>query len=232
MKKFAVILLFLCFSALATAQEKIYTKKMRLADFSEKTTRVVLGGDDISKAIQEEVSLRWIFSPYEFCSRKDYETQKQNHEYSFITLEDKEGLLWLTLSMGGKEKGKNTDPLEEGFTILSFPVAPSEGSQIEAVHYMPAYIDILQRFISDAVQSDRIAYLGLGAYSKAIGSRVQQLSGEEARKAFAESRENAVVEISVVPSNPDSKSQVWHYIIGADPSHYPYHVSKSKWKNR
>ena len=50
-------------------QAKIQTRKVKLSDFTTKTTKVVLsGGALFDDALQEEMARRWLVSPYEFCS--------------------------------------------------------------------------------------------------------------------------------------------------------------------
>ena len=64
--------------ALSYGQAKITTRKIRLSDFPTKTTKVVLAGNEIlNTALREEVSRRWMASPYEFCTLEEYEANKE-----------------------------------------------------------------------------------------------------------------------------------------------------------
>ena len=66
-------------------QAKIQTRKVKLSDFTTKTTKVVLcGGSLFDDALQEEMARRWLVSPYEFCSLAEYEKLKSSPDYYFL----------------------------------------------------------------------------------------------------------------------------------------------------
>lgn len=136
-----------------SAQAKVYTMKVKLADFPAKTTKVVLDGSpEFSEAVREAVLHYWRISPYEFCSSSDYESLKKDNSLYFLRPVDKEGTVVLELSKGGKPKA--ADNLKEGFVLVDLPV----GDEYE---HFGALIDILQDFVAEAMESDRVAYAGL-----------------------------------------------------------------------
>ena len=56
----------------ASGQGKIYTRKMRLADFPTKTTKIVLEGNSfLELTLREEIAVHWRISPFDFCDRKN-----------------------------------------------------------------------------------------------------------------------------------------------------------------
>ena len=67
MKRLLIILTGILIPMLASAQAQIETKKVKISDFTQKITKVVLHGNDFYDAIlKEEIALRWRISPYEF----------------------------------------------------------------------------------------------------------------------------------------------------------------------
>ena len=256
MKKI-VSLLLLALSALAFApapaagqakQAKIQTRKVRLSDFPTKTTKVVLaGGELFDNALKEEMARRWLVSPYEFCSVKEYETLKGSSEYYFLipvsTRTKKEaepGIITLTLLKGGKEKDEN--PEKVGFDVISIPCAAAEAPSGREFVYLSAFLDIIQRFVSDAMTSDRVSYGGLATYSRKLlrdkgktilmseddlspstrkegswaESGIRVVEEDEADRIFLEGTENAMVSYVVAPSEPQKGSVCYKMIISAD----------------
>ena len=55
----------------ALGQAQITTRREKLKDFTSKTTKVVLTGDEfLDEAVKESVAATWTVSPYEFCSSR------------------------------------------------------------------------------------------------------------------------------------------------------------------
>ena len=270
MKKI-VSLLLLALSALAFApapaagqakQAKIQTRKVRLSDFPTKTTKVVLaGGELFDNALKEEMARRWLVSPYEFCSVKEYETLKGSSEYYFLipvsTRTKKEaepGIITLTLLKGGKEKDEN--PEKVGFDVISIPCAAAEAPSGREFVYLSAFLDIIQRFVSDAMTSDRVSYGGLATYSRKLlrdkgktilmseddlspstrkegswaESGIRVVEEDEADRIFLEGTENAMVSYVVAPSEPQKGSVCYKMIISAD-THELCYFEKAPVKN-
>ena len=111
MKKLTVIVLALIMPFLAAAQAQIDTKKVKIGDFTQKVTKVVLTGNQFYDAcLQSEVSTKWHVSPYEFCSMAEFEKMKTDASYYFLITtkgqfkkEAEPGLTFLTLVKGGKK---------------------------------------------------------------------------------------------------------------------------------
>ena len=238
--------LLLSFSLLgeadATAQAQIKTRKNRISDFTTKTTKVVLRGEDVlSSAIVSEITSRWRISPYEFCSLEEYEKQKSSSDYYFLTLtggrtpkEGDSGILALSLVKGGSEQ--NPDPAKESLTLVTFPLASDGNSSGRELVLLPAAIDIIQEFTSRAMLSDKDAYSSLTAYSAnfaknevsrivftpedVAGVSPEILSGsvsasEEADDIFESHEEGTLVGFIVAPSSPVSGQFCYKMLIDA-----------------
>ena len=83
MRRFFISLLVaLVLPLVAGAQAQINTKKVKISDFTEKITKVVLSGNSFFDSyFQEEISSRWRVSPYEFCTLEEFETLKTDDNY-------------------------------------------------------------------------------------------------------------------------------------------------------
>ena len=143
----------------ASAQATITTRKGKLADFTQKTTRMVLTGDQIFDGVfQEEIGKRWLVSPFEFITRDQYEACKNDKNFYFLMPVDSRrkkeaepGLSVLSLLKGGPEEGAAA---ETGFEILSLPYASAEDPSGREFVFLPALLDIIQNYMKDAMISD------------------------------------------------------------------------------
>lgn len=191
-KSFAAILtLLLLFPVLLSGEGKVFTKKVRLADFTTKTTKVVLSGSALWDAsLKSEITSRWQISPYEFCSIAEYEALKNKPDYYFLrtvmtTFRDESGpgLVFLSLIKGGKEK--NPDSMDQTFEVVGAPVASTGMSSGREFLYLGAMIDIFQDFVLDAMGSDRQGYSGLKTYNSRLKkSRAKKIFLSESDLGF------------------------------------------------
>ncbi|MDO5442527.1 MAG: hypothetical protein Q4G10_02525 [Bacteroidia bacterium] len=177
MKRFTILtivaaLLILAFPAVAGAQARINTKRVRIADISTRTTKVVLGGNDITdSALKEEVSARWRISPYEFCTSEEYNSIKESTDYYFLliarsTEKKYDGILTLTLMKGGKYGAQ--DPMMRPVDVVSLPFCSTQFPSGREMAFLPAFLDIIQDYASKAAISDKAGYAGLEIYTKKI----------------------------------------------------------------
>ena len=85
MKKILLIIALAAISASAFAQAQIDTKKVKIGDFTQKVTKVVLTGSALFDGVlQDEVAARWRVSPYEFCSLEEFNSLKNSDKYYFL----------------------------------------------------------------------------------------------------------------------------------------------------
>lgn len=253
MKKIQLILTLMLTALLllpqpAAGQAKIQTRKFKLADFPTKTTKVVLAGSELfNNALKEEMARRWLVSPYECCTLEEYEKQKNNPDHYFLIpvtsktrKEAEPGIVTLTLIKGGLEK--SDDPEKTGFDVVSIPCAAAESPSGREFVFLPAFIDIIQRYMNDAMTSDRVSYGGLSAYSRkllrdsskrlviseddfadnvnpegwASGAGMEVLDEDDADELFNRSAENTMVSYVVAPTDPKKGAVCYKMVISAD----------------
>ena len=93
MRKIIIILSLLCVSVAAFAQAQITTKKEKLSDFTMKTTKIVLTGNEfLDQSIREAARNSWTISPYEVCSAEEFNSLMKDPKYYFLVV----------VQMGGK----------------------------------------------------------------------------------------------------------------------------------
>ena len=171
MKKtiFSIFLALMPVLLSAQANIQIVTKKMKLDDFTTKTTKVVLpsGTGFYSNILQDEVRSKWRVSPYEFCTTEEFESLKGNDEYYFLVTvsgkfrkENEPGLNLLTLVKGGKTESGSIDDLLE---IVTVPVCSVDNPNGREAIYLGALLDIIQNHALSSMERNISAYGGLGA---------------------------------------------------------------------
>ena len=95
---------------LSWGQAQINTKKMKINDFTQKVTKVVLSGNEfMDSALQNEVAAIWRVSPYEFCTHEEFTSLMTSDEYYFLLItygqfkkESKASIQFLSLLKGWK----------------------------------------------------------------------------------------------------------------------------------
>ena len=114
MKKILLFIALVAMPIFASAQAQIDTKKVKIGDFTQKITKVVLTGSAIYDGVlQDEVASRWRVSPYEFCSLEEFNSLKDSDKYYFLITtkgqfkkEVEPSLQFLTLVKGGSKATK------------------------------------------------------------------------------------------------------------------------------
>lgn len=166
MKK-ALIIISVLLPILASGQAQINTKKVKISDFTQKITKVVLSGNDLfDSVLQDEVTIRWRVSPYEFCSVEEFGQIKTSEDYYFLMMaegrfkkDSEPSITFLTLVKGGRQAEAGIGEMLE---VASIPVAsatfPSGREQI----FIPAFLDIIQAHALASMEKDLNAYGGLG----------------------------------------------------------------------
>jgi hypothetical protein len=175
MKRILTLLAALIIPLAALAQAQITTKKIKISDFPEKTTKVVLTGNALYDAVlKEEIAARWRIAPYEFCTLEEFNDLKgKDNHYFLITTkgqyktENEPGLQFLTLVKGGKAAEGGIDEMLE---IVSLPIASAEDPSGRELTFLPAFITILQQYTQDSMANDLNAYIGLSNYTKDLAS--------------------------------------------------------------
>lgn len=223
------LLAVLLFSVLPAFSQKIYTRKMRLADFPTKTTKVVLEGNSfLELALREEISVHWRISPYEFCDPAEYAGLRTSSSYYFLTLAQEEGLAYLILSKGGKEG--ETDQLKQAFEVVRMPIASVDDPSGRELVFMGAFLGIIQNFVEQAMVSDKTAYGGLSERNGLkLKDKTVYLDPDQADKAYLEGTPDALLGVTIAPVQISFSTVCYKMLISAD-THELFYFEKSKYK--
>ncbi|MBQ9184579.1 MAG: hypothetical protein IJ151_01745 [Bacteroidales bacterium] len=247
MKKLSAILFFTLFvPMLAFAQLQIRTHKEKISDFVQKTTMVVLtGNDSLDIPIRHALKDFWSISAYEFCSSEDFIARSGSSDCYFLAVADGgDGLRYWHLVKGGQ--GKKS--LSSMLTVATVPVCPADGFTGREDFLLPVLLCNLQNVAAKAVGSN---YHGPGKpysspkqaasiplmisedeLSPVVGAkeiedceakRIEFVSAADADKAFVDGTEAAVCYV-VGPRNP-RKGQVF-YVFLADADTYGLYYNK------
>lgn len=174
MKRIIIAIATILLTIPASAQAQIDTKKVKISDFTQKVTKVVLNGNAFfDTTFQEEIAARWRISPYEFCTLEDFETLKDNDNYYFLMTtygqfrkETAPGLQFLTLVKGGKGADKGIGSMLE---IVSLPFASAEYPSGRELVFLPAFLDIIQSHTLASMEKDIKGYGGLASNNASLG---------------------------------------------------------------
>lgn len=170
MKRLVVFIAAVLLPILGSAQAQINTKKVKIGDFTQKITKVVLTDNVFYDSIlQEEIALRWRISPYEFCTLDEFEELKGNDEYYFLLTVNRDfkkgtvpGLKYLTLVKGGPKASKGIGAMLE---VVSLPIGSAENPSGREADFFHAFLDIIQNFTLEAMEKDVNGYAGLTNYT-------------------------------------------------------------------
>lgn len=207
MKKFLVLIVSVLIPFFASAQAQINTKKMKIADFPQKVTKVVLPGNTFyDSAFQEDFVNRWRVSPYEFCTLDEFESLKGNNQYYFILLtqgqfrkESEPGIQFLTLVKGGPEAAEGIDNMLEVATV---PFAAADSPDGREITYLPALLDIIQNYAIESIKKDFYTMGGLSNFATNISK------ASEMDIVFAEQDLSSEISEELINEEFDSKMTI------------------------
>lgn len=173
MKKTFAIILATLLPALAWGQAQINTKKMKIADFTQKITKVVLTGNEFfDMALQNEITMGWRISPYEFCTMEEFEEYRTSDEFYFLVSvngkfrkDNIPTISYLTLVKGGQGAEGGIDKMLE---VVSMPVASAQSPSGREFVFLPALLEIIQNYTLASMENDVNAYGGLGTITQKI----------------------------------------------------------------
>ncbi len=152
----------------ALGQAQITTRREKLKDFTSKTTKVVLTGDEfLDEAVKESVAATWTVSPYEFCSNEEFQNLKGNADFYFLMVvkgqfrrESEPGIDLLTLVKGGEGAEKS---ISDMFEVVNFPLRPTEDPSGREFVLLPAFLKIIQEHTTSLTDTEMKAYSNIGA---------------------------------------------------------------------
>ena len=173
MKKAFAIILAALLPVLAWGQAQINTRKMKIADFTHKITKVVLSGNEFfDMALQNEITMGWRISPYEFCTMEEFEEYRTSDEFYFLVSVDGKfrkdnipTISYLTLVKGGQGAKEGIDKMLE---VVSMPVASAQSPSGREFVFLPALLEIIQNYTLASMENDVNAYGGLGTITQKI----------------------------------------------------------------
>ena len=152
----------------ALGQAQITTRREKLKNFTSKTTKVVLTGDEfLDEAVKESVAATWTVSPYEFCSNEEFQNLKGNADFYFLMVvkgqfrrESEPGIDMLTLVKGGEGADKSINDM---FEVVSFPLRSTEDPSGREFVLLPAFLKIIQEHTTSLTDTEMKAYSNIGA---------------------------------------------------------------------
>lgn len=152
----------------ALGQAQITTRREKLKDFTSKTTKVVLTGDEfLDEAVKESVAATWTVSPYEFCSNEEFQNLKGNADFYFLMVvkgqfrrESEPGIDMLTLVKGGEGADKSINDM---FEVVSVPLRSTEDPSGREFVLLPAFLKIIQEHTTSLTDTEMKAYSNIGA---------------------------------------------------------------------
>ena len=152
----------------ALGQAQITTRREKLKEFTSKTTKVVLTGDEfLDEAVKESVAATWTVSPYEFCSNEEFQNLKGNADFYFLMVvkgqfrrESEPGIDMLTLVKGGEGADKSINDM---FEVVSFPLRSTEDPSGREFVLLPAFLKIIQEHTTSLTDTEMKAYSNIGA---------------------------------------------------------------------
>ena len=173
MKKILIFIALAILPVSSFAQAQIDTKKVKISDFTEKVTKIVLTGRALYDGVlKDEVAARWRISPYEFCTLNEFNSLKDSDKYYFLVTtqgqfkkEAEPSLQFLTLVKGGSKASKGIDEMLE---IVSMPISSSEDPTGRELVFLPVFLTVIQKYTLDSMDKDYNAYIGLSNYTSNI----------------------------------------------------------------
>lgn len=152
MKKSILLTLAIVLPLLASAQAKVKTKQYILADFPEKTLKVVLTENEMfNEALKVDIEETWHISPYEFCNKEEFEKIKKSEEYYFLALTDTKvgkasepSYRSLTIFKGREQAADGYNGL---YKVVSLPFCDAKKMDGRENAILPAMVSVLQNEI-------------------------------------------------------------------------------------
>ena len=227
-RKYFLALLLALLPAALWAQGTIYTKSARLADFPQKTTKIVLSGQQLlDEVLKEEITSRWRISPYEFCTEDEFDALKGVYRYYFLHFEYDDEFTWMNLYKGGPSSG---DPLKTSMEVVSVPIASSETATAEELVFLPAFIDMVQDYLLQALVSDKVSYQGLkGIVNKSKKGKFICNDEAEGRELFASGTKGTIVPVVVWGTPVGKHRRFWRMRVSTD-DHLLYEYRRKRIK--
>ena len=228
LRKYFLTLLLALLPVVLSAQGTIYTKSARLADFPQKTTKIVLSGQELlDDVLKEEITSRWRISPYEFCTEEEFEATRNLSRYYFLHFSYDEEFTWMQLYKGGPSSG---NPLRTAMEVVGVPIASSEDATADELVFLPAFIDMVQEYLLKALVSDKVSYQGLkGIVNKSRKGKFICNDEKEGRELFASGAKATIVPIIIWGTPVGKHRRYWRMRVSTD-DHLLYEYRRKRIK--
>ena len=213
--KYFLTLLLALLPASVWAQGTIYTKSARLADFPQKTTKIVLSGQKLlDEVLKEEITSRWRISPYEFCDEEEFLDTRTVSRYYYLHFVFDDEFTWMQLYKGGPATG---NPLRTAMEVVSVPVASSEEATMDELVFLPAFIDMVQEYLIKALVSDKVSYQGLkGIVNRNKKGKFICNDEKEGRELFVAGAKGTIIPIIVWGTPEEKHRRYWRLRVSTD----------------
>ena len=199
--RYAILFILLFMPVLASAQLQIRTHKEKISDFLQKSTKVVMtGNDSLDIPVRQALKDFWTISAYELCSEEEFESLRSSDSYYFLVVGDgNDGLRYWHLVKGGsydKRKG-----LASMLTVATIPICPADGFTGREDYLLPVLVCCLQNMAARAVSSNYTGIGGKSAPLKKSAGLPLYLCEEELSPAFTAADKELCEEknISILP---------------------------------
>ena len=212
--KYFLLFILLLHSVSGWCQLRIYTRNFMIQDFKSKPTKVVLDGSpEFNAALRQEITSLWTITPYEFCTAADYKKQANSSDCYFLHTETGKGIVFLSLSRGGKKN--DDDALKRPVTLAALPIRGEQDGSGRELTYMPAFISIIQDCAEAALNSECAAYRGLKAIKVRLPKHFTLYSDPaEADEAFVSQFTDAASLVVVSPDGRPGSKPRYEMAIG------------------
>lgn len=210
----------------AFGQGTVYTKTMRLADFPQKTTKIVLSGiPAVDALLKEEITSRWRISPYEFCDEAEYKETVHQNLYYFLHFASDADFTYMLLTKGGPNSG---NPLITFMDVVSIPVFSAGEPKHEELVFLPAFIDLVQEYLQKAMVSETHSYGSIKSIKHRIpkGTKVCK-DAEEGRRLFIAEAKDTIVPILIWPAETGRRKYYYKLQVSTD-NHLLYEFKRKR----
>lgn len=247
----ASLLLSIIVCSPASAQAKIETREYKLADFTHKTIKVVLSGNDIfDEALKAEVGSRWNLNPFEFCTMDSFKQLRKSKDFYFMIPVKETGkdgratIYFLTIVKGG-----TGEELSDMLEVASFPICPAENLGGRELVFMGAIVESLQEYATKGTGGSTAVTMR-NAYGRSVNRSTQTKriifseedicpivdrtgfdadmmteEEEEAGKMYSEGSYNLLGSYVIAPEDPQKGDWCTCFLFGADDQKIYYMAS-------
>ena len=254
MRKIIIILSLLCVNVAVFAQAQITTKKEKLSDFTMKTTKIVLTGNEfLDQSIREAARNSWTISPYEVCSTEEFNSLMKDPKYYFLVVvqmggkSSLSGISYFTLVKGTQDAKSLSDMLE----VVNFPICAADAPSGREATFLPAIMDIIQSYVENStihgfkslkasksmksasgmsvyfLEDDLASNVDEAFRKKVFGKRMNVVDEERQDEIAVDGTRSSLLSYTIAPAFPENGSVCYRLLIDAR-THELYYYKKAK----